>query len=337
MHLKKGVNLGGFLSQCEHSEHHYDTFITEADLQRIATMGYDHVRLPIDYEIFETEEGDSIEAGFNRVHTIIGWAKNNGLDIVLDLHKAPGYDFNNAGNGNDAGDLNNLFSNEGLQDRFVGLWEKIASAYCKYDHVVFELLNEVVEEDNADSWNALIKRTVNAIRKITDRPIIYGGIQWNSARTVKFLEKPEHENIIFTFHFYEPLLFTHQKAYWVKNMSPTEDISYPESMEYYRTKSEVLGFQGEIVKYAKAKTMGPEFIKEMIKEAVDAAAAAGVPIYCGEFGVIDQAPIEDTLRWFKDVYSVFDEFDIGSSLWNYKEKDFGLIGEHYAPIIDQMV
>ena len=34
----------------------------------------------------------------------------------------------------------------------------------------------------------------------------------------KKLEKPEFDNVIYTFHFYEPIIFTHQKAYWVKNM-----------------------------------------------------------------------------------------------------------------------
>lgn len=336
-HLKRGINLGGFLSQCEHCEDHYNTFILEEDIKQIARWGFDHVRLPIDYEIFEDEDGNKKDAGYERVTNIIKWCQRAGINIILDLHKAPGYDFNNAGSGNEAGELNNLFHNEALQERFVNLWKDIAVCFGGYDHVALELLNEVVEEENAELWNKLIKRTVNQIRTITDAPIIYGGIQWNSAKTVKLLEKPEHKNIIFTFHFYEPLLFTHQKAHWVAAMDPNEDIFYPESMEYYCENSVKLGFQGEVVRKAKAKTMGPEFITEMIQEAVDAANKAGVPIYCGEFGVIDQAPIKDTLRWFTDVEMVFRKFDIGCSVWSYRKMDFGLTGEHYAPIQQDLI
>ena len=68
-----------------------------------------------------------------------------------------------------------------------------------------------------------------------------------------------------------------------------------------------------------------------------AAENAGVGLYCGEFGVIDQAPQPDTLRWFKDVKKVFAENHIGGAVWTYKEKDFGLIGEHYDSIRGEVI
>ena len=54
---KKGVNLGGWLSQCVHTKEHYDTFIGKEDIVKIASWGVDHVRLPIDYNLVENEEG----------------------------------------------------------------------------------------------------------------------------------------------------------------------------------------------------------------------------------------------------------------------------------------
>ena len=184
----------------------------------------------------------------------------------------------------------------------------------------------------------MIKRTVAEIRRVApSAPIIYGGIQWNSVKTLKLLDIPEDENIIYTFHFYEPLLFTHQKAPWVAKMDPDQTVSYPESMEYYRQQSKALGFQGEVVTLAQSETMGEEFITEMIEEAIDAAAKAGVSLYCGEFGVIDRAPVADTLRWFTDVDRVFRKYDIGCAVWSYKEMDFGLTEDHYAPIKNQLL
>lgn len=143
---------------------------------------------------------------------------------------------------------------------------------------------------------------MSEIRKISkSAPIIYGEIQWNSVKTLKLLDIPKDDNIIFTFHFYEPLLFTHQKAPWVATMDPNQTIYYPESMEYYQEKSKALGFQGEVVTLAKAQEMG--------EEAIDAANKAGVSLYCGEFGEI----------------------------WSYKEMDFGITEEHYAPIKDALL
>lgn len=334
MNLKRGVNLGGFLSQCEHNEEHYKCFILEEDIKRISEWGLDHVRLPIDCEVVETEDGSIKPSGYVYIDNVVNWCKKYGLNVILDLHKAYGYDFN------DAGDLekNNLFSSEYLKERFVKLWDTISSRYAGYDNVAFELLNEVVETENAELWNQLIKRTVSAIRKNAPvAPIVYGGIQWNSAGTLKYLDIPEDNNIIFTFHFYEPLVFTHQKAYWVKNMDMVNDVPYPETMEFYREKSKPLGNQGQAAVVAKSEHMGPEFLSEMVSEAVRAADIAGVEIYCGEYGVIDRAPIQDTLRWFKDVDDVFRKYDIGCAVWNYKEKDYGIVGPHYDEIRDELL
>jgi hypothetical protein len=97
MKLERGINLGGYLSQCVHSTEHYDAFIQEEDIRKIASMGFDHVRLAIDYEVLEDEYGRTREEGFAYVTRVVKWCKRQGLNIVLDLHKAYGYDFNNAG------------------------------------------------------------------------------------------------------------------------------------------------------------------------------------------------------------------------------------------------
>ncbi|MDK2968847.1 glycoside hydrolase family 5 protein [Lacrimispora sp.] len=334
MKLKRGLNLGGYLSQCTHNPHHYSTFIGKADIEQIAAWGFDHIRLPVDYEVFEDKEGNRKEEGYELVRSVCDCCRENKLDVILDLHKAYGYDFNNAGDR----EKNDLFHNPYLQERFVNLWNSISTQFQDYDNVAYELLNEVVEKENALLWNDLIDKTVSAIRKIDSYvPIIYGGIQWNSASTLKLLKIPEDKNIIFTFHFYEPLLFTHQKAYWVKKMNPQKEIFYPESMDYYRSQSAALGEQGEAVLNSKSETMGKEFLEEMVKEAVLAAEKAGTQLYCGEFGVIDQAPIWDTLRWFRDVHAVFEKYQIGCSIWTYKEMDFGLTGKHYNEIREDLI
>ena len=56
--FQHGVNLGGWLSQCvATTDAHFNTFIVEADIEQIAAMGFDHVRLPVDYNWIEDEAG----------------------------------------------------------------------------------------------------------------------------------------------------------------------------------------------------------------------------------------------------------------------------------------
>ncbi len=334
MKLERGINFGGWLSQCNHTKERYDTFISKKDVERVKSWGFDHIRLPFDYNVIENEDGSSKPEGYAYLDNMVSWCREYQLELILDLHKAAGYDFNDAGNDT----KNNLFTNEHLKEKFISLWEKIAKKYGSYTHVAFELLNEVVEENLASLWNSLITRTVSAVRKHAPvTTIIYGGIQWNSARTVKLLEKPADKNIILTFHFYEPLIFTHQKAHWVPNMIMDTDIKYPGTMEYYIELSKVLGYKGKDVTDADKKDMGDSLIREMVKDAKSAAQKFGARLYCGEFGVIDKAPCEDSLNWFNDVFSIFRENSIGCSIWSYKEMDFGIIDAHYDSIRDRLL
>ncbi|MCR5098799.1 MAG: glycoside hydrolase family 5 protein [Lachnospiraceae bacterium] len=320
--LNRGINLGGFLSQCVHEKAHYDSFILEEDIKKIKEMRYDHVRLPIDYEIFQTEAGDRIDEGFQRVHDIIGWTRKNDLTIILDLHRAYGYDFNDANDDS----KNRLFFDKSVQDRFVDLWKDIATEYHKYDNLVFELLNEVVEEKAAEAWNDLIARTVAEIRKITaDTRIIYGGIKWNSAETIKYLRPVTDPNTIITFHFYMPHVFTHQHAYWMPEMEEVGDMSYPDTVEKYKWAANILGGQDSSVMEMTGEMMDIDYIRKMVKVAVDSAKNIGAPmLYVGEYGVIDKAPAEDMLRWLADTLKVYGENNIGCAFWTYRKMDFGI-------------
>ncbi|MDE5742180.1 MAG: glycosyl hydrolase family 5, partial [Oscillospiraceae bacterium] len=64
---KRGVDLGGWLSQCCHEKAHYDTFIGRSDIEKIASWGLDHVRLPVDYNLVEDGGGNPIEEGYKYI------------------------------------------------------------------------------------------------------------------------------------------------------------------------------------------------------------------------------------------------------------------------------
>ena len=54
--FQKGVNLGGWISQFkEYDVNHFKSFITEKDISDIASLGFDHVRVPVDYNVLEDE------------------------------------------------------------------------------------------------------------------------------------------------------------------------------------------------------------------------------------------------------------------------------------------
>ena len=162
--INKGVNLGGWLSQCDYSEERLNTFITEADFREIAALGFDHVRIPVDYNVIQNEDGGMKEEGLRRIDKAFALCDKYGLRAVLDLHKTPGFSF-------DAGEHEDgFFINEAYQARFYAIWEAFAARYGdRPDRIVFELLNEVTQAEYLPAWKRISRECVRRIR-ISTRP-----------------------------------------------------------------------------------------------------------------------------------------------------------------------
>lgn len=305
----KGVNLGGWFSQCDYSEDRLNNFITEPDFGKIASWGVDHVRIPVDYNIVENEAGGYKEEGFQRLDNAFSLCRKYGLNVVLDLHKTAGFSF-------DFGEKEEgFFESRALQERFMKLWEEFARRYGKMqENVAFELLNEVTEEKYIGEWNRIAAECVKRIRVYAPDTIILIGSYWNnSVEAVKDLEKPADDKIVYNFHCYEPLKFTHQGAYWTPLIKPEERVSFEES------------------------GTTAEYFEKMFAGALKKAEENGTELYCGEYGMIDVASPEDTLKWYKAINGVFEKYNISRSAWTYKEMDFGLSDSRLDGVREELI
>ncbi len=334
--FEKGVNLGGWVSQCgagNYTKERFDTFITEKDIERIASWGLDHVRLPIDFHLFQNDDKSFIESGFGYIDNCLEWCAKYGLNTVLDLHKTMGFIF-------DDSSYCEFFEDKSLQDNFVAVWEEFTRRYGKYhDRVAFELLNEITMPWMAPKWNEIVRRTIEAIRKTNkDIRIIIGGIYNNSIKGLNVLDAPFDENIVFTFHCYSPLVFTHQSAYWVEKIPAGFKSDYRISVNEMCDKTnEFFGEDFAHEFYDSNEPMGAEFFERQFAQAVEIAEKYNIPLYCGEYGVIDRADTEQTVKWFEDINTAFKKLSIARCCWTYKEKDFGITDKHYAPILEKLV
>ncbi len=333
---KKGVNLGGWFSQCPMTEDNYRGFINKEDSAKIASWGCDHVRLPIDFELLTAPDGTYIESGFAHVQDAIDWAKENGLNIILDLHKADGYSFD------EATGATGFFDNVSLQEKFYDLWEHIAQRFGNMsDFVAFELLNEVTDKSYCELWNRILTICIERIRKIAPvTKILIGGYWNNSINAVADLPEFDDDNIIYNFHCYSPIIFTHQGAHWIKEM-PLDfrwafDHSYDELDEQNVKMFPNNKGAFDMMPDKKAK-LGAEYFEKQFGEYVDIVIRRGKPLYCGEYGVIDLADAKDALEWYKAINATFEKFGIGRAAWSYRRMNFGLEGEHYASVIDELV
>ena len=293
----RGVNLGGWFSQCDYSKERLDCFITEKDMDVIVGWGLDHVRIPMDYNVLETAEGGLSEEGFGRITKAVEWCLKRNLKVVLDLHKTAGYSFDAAHQ------ESGFFGSTAYQERFYKLWEGLAARFNDPENIAFELLNEVTDASVIGEWNRIAAECIRRIRKIAPASLILVGSYWNnSPDAVKDLDLPTDNRVIYNFHCYDPLIFTHQGATWIPD--PSFDINRRVAFE-----------EADIT---------PEYFEKQFASAIETAEARGTALYCGEYGVIDRATPEDTVKWFKTINAVFEKYGIARSAWSYREMDFGL-------------
>ena len=336
--FQKGVNLGGWLSQfAVYDPVHFDTFITRKDIEEIASLGFDHVRVPVDYNVLEDEEGNVLEEGFRRLLDCREWCASCRLNMLIDLHECYGYSFDPLKKDMDR---RRFFYDEALQARFLKLWQVIAERFRSWpDQVAFEPLNEVVLSEVYDAWNDLAGRYIRLMRSIIPNcKLVIGGVCYNSVLTVPLLNLPVHEGIVYNFHCYEPMIFTHQGAYWVEGMPSDFRIGYPKTLQEYRDAGTTLDADlGGAIYQKDIREIGEGFFEDIFAPAIEKAEKDDVPLYCGEYGVIDLAAAEDKLRWLHDIHSVLKKHGIGRALWNYKEKDVGMQDDHFSSIRDAFI
>ena len=333
--FKKGVNLGGWFSQCDYSKERLDGFIKEEDFSTIASWGCDHVRLPVDYNILESEDGKIyLEEGFQRIQRAIDLCMKNSLNIILDLHKTSGYSFDQGEN------QTGFFDNTELQERFYRLWIKLAEKFGNNEHVAFELLNEVTDKSFSDSWNRIASECIKRIRKVCPtRYILLGGYWNNSIDALPDLPLPQDEYIVYNFHCYEPFLFTHQGASWLNVIGMRPDYRIPFPVESSKYKSDMESMLSQFIGSLKDfdGMIDTKAFEMLFDKAIKISEERNVPLYCGEYGVINKASPEDTLSWFNAIRSVFEKHNIGRAAWTYRQMDFGLSDDHLKPVIEKII
>ena len=249
------------------------------------------------------------------------------------MHKTLGYSF-------DAGeDKNNFFSVPKLHEHFYALWEEFSKRFSKNkDMAAFELLNEVTSPSYSDAWNKIAAKAIQIVRKHSaDIKILVGGYWNNSIDALKDLEKPADENIVYNFHCYDPLLFTHQGAPWVDGMPHDFRLEYPCSVKKHNDAARSLGLDQFATPVAdESKNYSKDFFVQKWQAGIKVCQERDVALYCGEYGVIDRAKPEEALAWYKDINAAFEECGIGRAAWSYKLMDYGLSDQRMKGVIKEL-
>ncbi|MCB8994265.1 MAG: cellulase family glycosylhydrolase [Bacteroidales bacterium] len=184
-------------------------FVTEADIKKIAELGFNSVRPALNARVFLTE-GDTavfIEENFSLLDSLVSWCGKYGVYVILDMHAAPG---GQTGQNIDdsPNDLPELFMDPIYENRLIRLWVKLADRYKDSPAVAgYDLLNEPLPDRTgaAEKYKYMLepmyKKITAAIREVDKKHmIILEGSNWANDWSV--FTKPFDDNLVYQFHYY---------------------------------------------------------------------------------------------------------------------------------------
>ncbi|TGT63831.1 glycosyl hydrolase [Mesorhizobium sp. M00.F.Ca.ET.170.01.1.1] len=191
-------------------------FLKEDDHKALKDAGFDFLRMPVDPSPFLSERTpalrDDLYASVLDSARLINRA---GLKVIVDLHLIP------AG-GNRTIGMGEVMGDPATFDAYLELVRKMARTLAAEEpgQVALELMNEpIVDCDGSATslWPDRQKKLFAAARSSATRLtlILTGGCYSNAESLARIDPKAiPDDNVIWTFHSYDPFLLTHQGATW---------------------------------------------------------------------------------------------------------------------------
>lgn len=335
--LGTGMNI----SYLEHwwlgtKERHYSDFAKPYDAAKreqmfadIAKAGFKTVRIPICFSAwmqlkrpYDWEHAD----GLKMADLFVKWGLANKLNVIIDLHHT---------------EFDRSIPEAATAERLVNLWVRIAERYQRTDpeRVFFELRNEP-HNIAAEEWRWQANEIIKAIRPIAPQhTLIVGFHDWNARKALVESKPFDDKNIIYTFHYYDPFLFTHQGAFWA-GVGGIEEIKYlpfPAVKENrIQTPAAAKGQWTETLIRTYGEDSKAEKMFKDLKAAKEWSIKNKVPIFVGEFGAFSKfATLEDRCRYAEVVYSAFGKLQIPNAWWEW-DGGFNLFDSDTTKISDCM-
>jgi endoglucanase len=319
-HLRRGINLSMWYAQApNYSAERLASYTTPADFKAVRYLGFDHVRLSINPEplIADAKTGALRDDAMARLDETVRQITSLGLVVVLDIHPE------------EAWRKQAITTDEGTAQFFL-FWKSFAQHFAGTDpeQVYFEVLNEP-EGVNGYRWAGEQTRAIEIIRsQAPHHTIVATGEGWGGIDGLLEIEPVRDDNVIYSFHDYEPMEFTHQGATWSsKNLIPLRGVPYPSTPE--NVAPLLTGLSDDAARKDLAwygqQNWNIESMEKRIGLAVAWAAQRHVPLWCGEFGVFrEYTPEADRARWIGDMRKTLEKDGIGWTMWDY-QASFGLV------------
>ena len=181
--------------------------LPEEDIRFIKAAGFNTVRVPLHWRLF-VEPGDGSAdrfegPGWALIDRLIGWCREAGLHVILDLHAAPGGQ--TGVNHDDGPGFPLVFYVPHYRRLTVALWRELARRYRDDPTILgYDLLNEPISPYNDMDYlnprlEPLYREIVAAIRSVDkNHAVLLAGAQWSISFAA--FSRPFDANAVYTYH-----------------------------------------------------------------------------------------------------------------------------------------
>jgi endoglucanase len=304
--FSKGFNFSGWFETWSAAEPPYSRY-TEQDFIDVKSLGADVIRLPITmHRMAGGAPNYTLNAMLLRfLDKAVDWAEKHELYIIIDNHSFDPVEPTSV-------DIDKIL---------LPVWAQIAERYKnRSNYVIYEILNEP-HAISDKRWGEIQGAAIDAIRKIDQKhAIMVGGTDYNSIAKLSSIPAYTDTNLIYTFHFYDPHMFTHQGANWGEpSMASLAMVPFPaDSKRMPPTPADLRGTWVADALRDYAHNATPAKLYSTLDRVVTFAQERDVPVFCGEFGVyMIQSPDADRINWYKIVSDALDKRNIARASWDY--------------------
>jgi aryl-phospho-beta-D-glucosidase BglC (GH1 family) len=187
-----------------------EDYVTQADIRFIKAAGFNTVRVPLHWRLFvepgaaDDGSGDKFEGqGWTLLDRLVGWCRDAGLRVIIDLHAAPGGQ--TGVNHDDGTGFPLTFYVPRYRVLTVALWKAIAARYRDEPAVLgYDLLNEPISPYSDEAYlnprlEPLYREIVAAIRSVdAHHVVLLAGGQWSTSFAM--FGRPFDANAVYTYH-----------------------------------------------------------------------------------------------------------------------------------------
>jgi endoglucanase len=322
----------------------WDRIRNHTIVEQLKAAGFETIRLAVEPAGLLTATETERQELYRNFNIGISDLLDNGLKVVFDMH------VENANPAWGSRAIVTTPSDSKFQqyDATVGSVARFISTFDPH-RVALELFNEPPPPclaTDRPQWEEFQKELFHTARLAAPRTtLVLTGPCLSAPEGIDQIHANAYdENTIYAVHFYAPGLFTFQGAYWM-SFGPKfiRRVPYPPTTD---RSDEIIAAADAEVNRAKdlnaaAKERAIAYIEKSVRDYfhtpmdlgwiskqfdpalrwADRNNVSRERIWVGEFGTmrdaynIKAAAVEDRLRWFRDVSSLFDESRVSWSVW----------------------